>query len=396
MLHTTPDPLYAHALSTLEKADLALAHAPMLAIDGPHLATDINIESLTTMLAGDHPDARLDNIELADAHDGMTQRNRWNLTWNPAGQQAGLPRQIFVKATPDNPYLRETLSLLHMAEHEVRFYNQIQPELQTLAPQAYYARSYSGGRFLLLMEVLEARGLKPYWQGYDCSLEHARAVLKALATLHATYWESERFNTDLVWVRPRTQRFGFEWHQKSFNVARQKFLDMEVDAQLPAKIIELLRYWDANDRALYAYWDTLPATLLHGDSHLGNTFSCPDGSAGFFDWQVIYRGHGLRDVAYFLLNSLENNVRQEYERTLVADYLDELERLGVCINREEAWPNYCLFALDALDANIKTITRGGYGHAASALQRALQCAVGSIVDNGTAALLHKVVRDGGL
>lgn len=396
MLHTTPDPLYAHALSTLEQADLALAHAPMLAIDGPHLVADISAESLTTMLASDHPGAQLEHFELADAHDGMTQRKRWNLTWNPAGQRADLPQQIFAKTTPDNPYLRETLSLLHMAEHEVRFYNQIQPELQTLAPQAYYARSYPGGRFILLMEVLEARGLKPYWQGYDCSLEHARAVLMALANLHATYWNSPRFNTDLVWVRPRTQRFGFEWHQKSFNIARQKFLKMDIAAQLPAEMTDLLRFWDANDRAVYAYWDTLPATLLHGDSHLGNTFSAPDGSAGFFDWQVIYRGHGLRDVAYFLLLSLENKVRQEYERTLVEDYLDALKKQGVQIDREEAWLNYCLFALDALDANIKTTTRGGYGHAANALQRALQCAVGSIMDNNTAALLHKVVRDGGL
>lgn len=395
-MSSTQNPLYAHALATLELADLALARAPMLAIDEPHRAEDITTDSLTAMLAGANPDAKLERMELADAHDGMTQRNCWHLIWNQAGQQANLPQQIFVKSTPENPYLRETLSLLHMAEHEVRFYNQIQPELDVIAPQAYYARSYPGGRFLLLMEVLEARGLKPYWQGYDCSLEHARAVLDALATLHATYWNSPRFDTDLVWVRPRTQRFGFEWHQKSFNIARQKFLEMDIVAQLPAEFIELVRFWDANDRAVYAYWDTLPQTLLHGDSHLGNTFAYPDGKAGFFDWQVIYRGHGLRDVAYFLLNSLENNVRQEYERTLVDEYLAALKARGIDLDADSAWKHYCLFALDALDANIKTTTRGGYGHATNALQRGLQCAVGSIMENETASLVQQVVRHGSL
>ncbi|HET8707592.1 MAG TPA: phosphotransferase, partial [Pseudomonadales bacterium] len=144
------------------------------------------------------------------------------------------------------------------------------------------------------------------------------------------------------------------------------------------------------------YWDTLPATLLHGDTHLGNTFSYPDGRAGFFDWQVIYRGNGLRDVAYFVLLSLDNDTRKQYERELIEHYFDQLEARGVSLNRELSWLHYCLFSLDALDANIKTQTRGGYGHANSAQQRAYRAIVGGMQDNGVADLLKQVVKNGKL
>jgi aminoglycoside phosphotransferase (APT) family kinase protein len=393
MNHKADEQLHAHALAALEQADMALAHAPDLNIDEPHRAEDITPASLTRMLAGSVPGAMVESIDLADAHDGMTTRNKWNVRWNGAGAAAGLPAQVFVKVTPEGPYLRETLAMLHMAEHEVRFYNQIQPELPDIAPRAYYARSYPGGRFLILMEVLEARGLKPYWQAYECSLDHAKAVVAVLAKLHATYWESERFNTDLTWVRPRTRRFGFEWHQRSFNGARKQFLESDIGAAQPKEIIELIRFWDGNDRQIYAYWDSLPMTLLHGDSHLGNTFSYPDGRAGFFDWQVVYRGYGLREVAYFFLGAAPESMRKQHEREIVDFYLDNLEANGVAIDREAAWLNYCLFTLDALDATIKTIVRGGYGHAASALQRGLANKTSSILENGVPELLRKVVRD---
>jgi aminoglycoside phosphotransferase (APT) family kinase protein len=245
------------------------------------------------------------------------------------------------------------------------------------------------------MEVLERRGLKPYWGKDHCTLAHAKAVVEALATLHATYWESDRFATDLAWVRPRTSRFGFEWHQRSFTVARQQYLAGPVAAELPASMKELVQRWDANDRLVYDYWDRLPATILHGDSHLGNTYSHPDGRAGYFDWQVMYRGHGLRDVGYFFLSAADEELHS-HEREVVAHYLDHLAARGVELDRDKAWANYCLLALDFLDANIKTVTRGGYGHADSALDRQRAAVSKSILDNGVPDLLDKVIRDGSL
>jgi hypothetical protein len=42
-----------------------------------------------------------------------------------------------------------------------------------------------------------------------------------------------------------------------------------------------------------------PITLLHADTHIGNTYLLPNGAMGFVDLQVVHRGSWSRDVGYF-------------------------------------------------------------------------------------------------
>ncbi|QKS00287.1 DUF1679 domain-containing protein [Sphingomonas sp. CL5.1] len=387
--------LHAHALTSLEAADMALAHAD-LAIDGPYLAEHVTRAFVDTAIGGRVPGAALTDLVVEDAHDGMTMRRKWRLEWNEAGAAAGLPGSIFVKATPDGPYLRETLAMLHMAEHEVRFYDEVQPEVPTIAPRGWFGRSYPGGRFLLVVDDLEASGCHPFWSKDHCPPEHARAVVTALATLHARFWQSDRFDGDLSWVRPRTRKLGAAWHRRSFIDARRAFLASDHAATLPASVRETLELWSAHDQAVYDYWDRLPATLLHGDSHLGNTYAKPDGSAGLFDWQVIFRGPGLRDLGYFMLSALSDDERRAEERGLFDHYCDELDRRGIHLDRAKGWRDLSLLTLDSMDAVMKTIVRGGYGHAASGLERGLQSRIGAMIDRDVAALLATVIASGEL
>src|SRR5690606_27725116 len=234
--------------------------------------------------------------------------------------QAELPSAVFAKATPEEPYHRETLALLHMGENEVNFYTQLQPELPEIAPKAYYARSYPGGRYLLLTEALKMRQLKPYWLADKCSLDHAKAVASAQAQFHARYWNSERFETDLVWVRPRSRRFGGEWHMDSMIHARSTFLQSEQGLALPEKARSVLKKYNDNFSRVLDYWDSKPPTLLHGDSHLGNTFSYPDGRAGYFDWQLNIRGYGVRDLTFSMMSALDNASRVAHEQEIFTHY----------------------------------------------------------------------------
>lgn len=384
--------LHNNALDTLEQADRVLAHATGLNIDEPHEKADITTDLIERVLGAEAPGAKLVSLKNADAHDGMTSRQIWRLQWNDAGMDCELPASVFVKCTPDGEYLKETLSMLHMAENEVRFYNQIQPELSDIAPSAYYARSYPGGRFMILMEVLEDRGLRPYWMADECTLEHAKAVTTALANLHAQYWQTERFTSDLAWVRPRTRRFGFNWHQNSFLIARNKYLESDFGKLLPQELVELVQLWERYDQDVLRHWEkTLPSTVLHGDSHLGNTFSYPDGRAGYFDWQVIYRGNGLRDLAYFFLTAVQDELRREHEREIVQFYTDEINARGVPLTFEDAWDAYCIQSIDRLDAHMKTYTRGGYGHAQSAIARSRQTIVNSLHENDVLGRLKSMI-----
>src|ERR1700760_2064800 len=99
--------LHAHALTCLEAADIALAKAPDLLIDEPHRTADLTLATVQDMLGRQIPGAALESLDAGAAHEGMTDRTTWRLGWNEVGRDAGLPTDVFVKATPSEAFLRE-------------------------------------------------------------------------------------------------------------------------------------------------------------------------------------------------------------------------------------------------------------------------------------------------
>jgi len=383
--------LHESALHALASADYALAYAPALALSEPHTLDEITAEWLTATLGNGVAQAKLDELVVLDSHHGMTSRKKWRLQWNEAGKSAGLPASLFAKAAPDIAYHRESIAVLHLHEAEANFYQILHPENPGLAPDAYYYKSYPGGRFLILLEDLTAKGCRPYWQADDCSVEHARAVTVTQARFHAKYWENDRLLGDLAWVRPRTKRFGWSWLRSSFREVRDAFLKQATEEVIVADAVDLLRTWDEHANATFEYWESKPHTVLHGDSHLGNTFSYPDGRAGYYDWQVMFSGYGLRDLSYFLLSALTNEDRIAHEKALFELYLETLAQGGVRLERAEAWNDYCLFAFDRWDAVIKEVVKGSYGHARSAQLRSLKTIQGCLLDNDVPGRLNHLI-----
>lgn len=383
--------LMSDALDALTAADSALAFATEVPTDGPHTLDTVDAAWLTTTIAADVPGAEVVEAVDVDRHDGMTDRLRLALTWNDAGVAAGLPAHVFVKATPHEPFHLLTLAVLHMHEAEASFYNLVQPEIPSLAPRSYYAQSYPGGRFLLVLEDLADRGCQPFWLKDHCTVDHAKAVARALGTLHGTYWESPRFESDLSWVRPRSERYGWSWLCGNLGGARDAYIETPAGQALPAEAHELVQAWREHQDAIFAHWETLPRTLLHGDSHFGNTFATADGEAGLFDWQVIFRGYGLRDLVYFLTTALSAEDRRVHEDEIIDIYLATLAQHGVVLDRSEARRNYALFALDMLDASMATLAHGSYNHDLAVSQRNLECALSVLVDHDVLAHIRSIV-----
>ena len=67
----------------------------------------------------------------------------------------------------------------------------------------------------------------------------------------------------------------------------------------------------------FATVDAGPATLLHGDPHIGNTYLLADGDIGFLDWQVLRRGNFSLDLGYFLQGAVTIDDRRVCERALI-------------------------------------------------------------------------------
>jgi len=386
--------LMVDALNALTLADIALAAVDGLDVPGPHLLDAVTSTWLTETLGASVADAEVLAVHVEDRHDGMTNRMRLAITWNSAGTAAGLPSMVFVKATPDHPFHLQMLSVLHMAELEARFYREVQPELPDLAPCAHYAESFPGGRFLIVTEDLETSGHQPFWIKDTCEIPHALAVARTLGTLHATYWDSPRFATDLSWVRPRTERLGWGWLRATLTQTAGIYLDSDAGRALPADALDVIAAWREHQGAVFAYWETLPRTLLHGDSHLGNTYATTDGKAGYFDWQVVFRGYGVRDLVYFVASALSAEQHREHGSDILDAYVGALAAGGVVVDRAEVAQHYALFAVDAIDASMATLAQGTYNHDSAASQRGLECALSILLENDVAATIRAIAANG--
>jgi hypothetical protein len=288
---------------------------------------------------------------------GTTDRTRLAIDWDDAGREAGLPASVFVKATACSAKNRALAAFLDMVVQEVTFYRTARDQVPEVAPRAHLAAATSGGRFLLVLDDLVEAGCELAELGFLVDLHYVEALIDALAVVHARFWASARFDADLAWVRPQTRRVGFAAETVLFRSARRARVR---SGELSDDLVCLARLLSRETWALAEIWERGPLTLCHGDTHSGNTFRRPDGTAGFVDWQVVHAAHGLRDVAYLLVVSLETELRRSQEVALLERYLARLRDAGVdAPSFDEAWARYRLYAVDGWDATAVTMTFAG-------------------------------------
>jgi hypothetical protein len=241
----------------------------------------------------------------------------------------GLYQRIFPHA-PDPMYL-----------NEVRFYDEIRPELSIEAPRAYGGLfDASTRRFGILMEDLTLRSARFPNATMEVSLEALTGLVATLAELHARFWSSRRLDGDLAWVPTRLSGGMFP----VFDGIGRELIHYQVEHHTFKE--DLLRPLNRSvDRLWEDLWESQrrlaagPVTLLHGDAHIANSYLLPDGSGGLLDWQLMARGNGANDLTYLLVTALEPEQRRKHERDLIRFYLDELRRHGVeqPPSAEEAW-----------------------------------------------------------
>lgn len=390
--HPEPRSLARRVLGTASATgNLVLGLSPWDRAPRPRSCADITVEWLTDTIAPKGSAARVEGFERIGGTSGTTDRNVLALRWNTAGSEAGLPTSIFVKTTPLPPQNRAMLAVLQMAKGEVEFYRSARPSLAGVAPHAFYTEYSAGGRQMLLLEDLVAAGGSMFALADECPLDHAQSLITELAHLHGTFWESERFTTDMAWAHTQTRRAGFTLMQVMFKYCRRHIIKNAHTLDCSDEVVELAGLLNKHTTTLAPLWEQVPTTLCHGDTHLGNTFRHADGRAGLLDWQVAHRAHGLRDVAYFMVSSLSPDMRRANERDLIRQYLAALAAEGVDVpSEDDAWELYRLFALDGWDAAMSTIAFGGLQERANS-ERSLRNANAAAEDLELASLVKDAI-----
>ncbi|SEH53541.1 Ecdysteroid kinase [Mycolicibacterium rutilum] len=373
-------------------AEAAAAVLPLrwVRADFPLTAADVDPGFLTRALRDVAGGATVVAARPVGGTSGTTDRVRLDLSWDR--DSGDLPRHVFIKSTPTSAKNRTMVAALALARNEALFYRHARSALsERSAPRCFSAHAGMGARHLLVLEDLTDRGGEPKALCDDVDAGYARAMMVTLGELHATFWDSPRLRGDLDFVRPERERPGFPLLLRQFRQVRSKLLK-SAEYELPREVREMAAFVNANDWALHANWDKGPQTVIHGDTHLGNTFGLGDGGVGLLDWQVLYRAPGMRDVAYFLVTSVPVEVRRAHTDELLQTYLETLARNGVPAvpTRDQAWDALCLFAFDAWDSAAITLVWPGL-QAPENVAKSVERANAAIVDLDVMPVLRRSI-----
>jgi len=341
--------------------DLVLGASPWVLRQGRYGLDSLRTDELSRAIGGSTAGAQLLSHKVVIDSRGTTDRARLELTWNDAGRLAGLPTSAFAKGTSSQVAPRAIVSGFGCGTYETRFFQRIQPEVADLTIAPYISRAGWGGRYVAAFEDVALRGDVTFFNADDeCPKQHAEAAIDLLAKLHGRFWRSPRFTTDLRWLETYSRRPGYPFMTKLFTWSEKRF--MKQDREVPEPVRRLTKQYVQNQAKLVRVWEAMPQTLCHGDTHLGNTFANGDGTAGIYDWQVVHKMNGLRDVAYFLMHSIPTELRRNEEKNLLRRYLDGLAEHGAGAEAPdfgEAYDAYRLLTVDGWIAIVLTLAAGG-------------------------------------
>jgi aminoglycoside/choline kinase family phosphotransferase len=319
-------------------------------------------------------------VELLDAHSGTTGRARIGLTGGDA------PSSVFVKLAPFNPEQRAFLRKIGLGVAEARLYSAIGAELPVRSPQVWHAAcDPADGRFVMVLEDLAACGCRFPSQSDADVVDVATSLVDELAVLHAAYRGSE-----LPWLSPPE---GMRRKPTDEQLAAQRthFIQLGLDQfgeELGPEFRALAELYIARSGDVVALFDAGERTLIHGDDHIGNLFV--DGNrTGFFDWAVAARAPGIRDVAYFMCNSLPVEVRRECEEPLLARYLAALAAGGWTLDADTANEQYRLFSIYSWIAAVSTAAMGTQWQPVEVTRPALLSTTAAIEDLDVVGLLRE-------
>lgn len=278
---------------------------------------DVSPPWMTKAIAAWYPDAAVATVELVTRDDGTNRRARFRLTY----AEGSGPEYVFCKAhTPRH-------RIVHLRNgnlfNEARLFASgvSLPVDHPLVYTAIIDRLRLD--FLLVMEDLTRRGADPRDATRPMTVGQVTDGVRSLARLHARYWGlTNRTQPALKWLKAWRPSRGW---QVGLRRCVPRALERHRDA-LPDGIAgysgdQVVDFW----ARFVAGLSRGPATLLHGDAHIGNTYVLPGDRVGFLDWQVARRGNWSQDMGYFLVGALTKEDRREHEEQLLRDYHAALE-----------------------------------------------------------------------
>jgi hypothetical protein len=329
---------------------------PMTVLPLPTDPSDLGIEVLNAIIGRQTPGIAMTDFAITESHiwgSGQVSsagRIMIRPTWS-AASPADLPRDLVLKVAktaPEDPTRPNPASGAGGAlyRNEVEVYARLKPSTFLQAPRVFGgAYDPEMNALLLIMEDLRLRDVTFANVTVPVSLDQLRSLLDQLAILHARFWNSPELGASLGWMETHLKgRIHDQFNSPA--VVPRHIANELATVQFKREMVErtgtdidgMFRQFQAVQR----HQATLPQTVCHGDTHIGNTYLLPDGTGGLLDWQLTSQGHAMHDVSYLIATALCVAERRKHERELLDYYRERLAAEGVrdTPDAETMWTEY--------------------------------------------------------
>lgn len=293
-----------------------------------------------------------------------------------------LPETLFIKLPCPEKLTRYFCNAIGVWEIECLFYKNVAPHMPIRVPKPYVV-AHEGSRFVLVLEDLHADPSVGLFTNPDMiagpDLETVRGCLEAFAKFHGAFHglsptEREQLlpHRTHPFTSPLMSNLSRNINNASVGPCHKKSPEV-FTRQHAALYRRAMARWED----LLAFWFDEPLTLIHGDSHLGNFFVDGD-KMGMLDFQAAQWGKGIRDVQYFLIDSLPANILAENEEALVRHYVDALKQEGVTLPFDDAWAQYRAYSFQTLMTIVVSLGLGTLTEKDSVMEELLARAVAAV------------------
>jgi len=300
----------------------ALPPACVTMIPLPTSKEDLTPEWFTSILNKTRVESvHLQSLGESDSISGYVYRAK--LTY--ADETHGAPDSVVLKLPRQRDLRTPTLRLAY--EREVRFYQNLAPHLEALVPRLIYADfDTATSDYVLVLEDFPEAQVTSNETGATST--QAYSLLGYIARLHARYW-----------LHPHLQGYGFlssvsRWMER-FNADQRQRLPVFLQRFSPFIQPGEMEIFKALPDRFTAAVEPLvdaPQTLIHNDFSMKNILISGGSSDPRFiliDWALVGRGPGVRDVSFFIENSVPPRMRSEDELVLLRHYWECLCGEGV-------------------------------------------------------------------
>ncbi len=332
--------------------------------------------------AGEISSVELLNITAASSNcNNLVIGVKWHRKQETANH-IELPDTLFIKLPVKTLAVRLFMNLFGSWQLECDFYRNFSDDFPVRLPKVH-AVATKRSRFVLMQENLNADSSVQLFSNVDMingpSLERVRHCLSTFAKIHAAYADTSPAERERClpianhpYLSPEIRALGGVLNNKAAAICRKR-----VPHLFPADVAATHKRAMANWDKLIEWWFSEPLTLIHGDSHIGNFFVSGN-TMGMLDWQAAHWGKGIRDVQYFLIDSLPVDILAEHEQELVRHYIKELENNGVELSFEKAWEQYRAFSFHTLFTIVTSYGLGGLTEADQVMDEVFVRAVAAI------------------